>query len=457
MCASRRYSLPFWGTLLVCLLLSAVATQSLGYRASRVERIKAESQLADRANAFNQAVWLRLYKLETLAMTLQLHNGKPAHFFEAARILVRDGTVCGMLLAPDGRVSEVWPPEQRDRYMGLDLLKDPTLQRLIAAGKDISLSGPFPVAPGRSVLYGYKLVYLSDGGTRDRFWGILVFCMNFEDILREAGLDEPELQGKTLQLVRDDGSAALGAYPADRRPALPLTRFGQKEDEKRVAISASTDGALEYTFDTAGTWWVLRVHPIDLWWQNLAVWLFGLGCLVCSLLVALLVRQVCILHRTRQVLELLLNHDQLTGALNRHGLFRALGKRLRSLAGRSFLAYMDLNKFKQVNDTYGHEAGDKMLCAFVAAVTRHVDERHLFARMDGDEFVLIFPPDQSRQKVEETLSAVRQACATPLEICPGQQVRTEFACGLAFWPEGESSFQAVLRLADSAMYRDKNR
>ena len=456
MCASRGYSLPFWGTLLVCLLLSAVATQSLGYRVSRVERIEAESQLADRANAFNQAVWLRLYKLETLAMTLQLHNGKPIHFFEAARLLVRDGTVCGMLLTPDGRVSEVWPPEQRERYMGLDLLKDPTLQRLIAAGKDISLSGPFPVAPGRSVLYGYKLVYLSDDGKRNRFWGILVFCINFEDILREAGLDEPKFQGKTLQLVRDDGSAALGGYPADRRPALPLARFGQDEGEKRAAISA-TDGVLEYAFDTAGVWWMLRVQPIDLWWQNHAVWLFGLGCLLGSLLVALLVRQVCILHRTRQVLELLLNHDQLTGALNRHGLFRALDKRLRALAGRSFLAYMDLNKFKLVNDTYGHEAGDKVLCAFVAAVTRHVDERHLFARMGGDEFVLIFPPDLSRQQVEETLSAVRQACAVPLEIRPGRQVRTEFACGLAFSPEGEDSFHAVLRQADSAMYRDKNR
>lgn len=453
---SRRYALPFWGTLLVCLLLSAVATQSLGYRASRVERIETESQLADRANAFNQAVWLRLYKLETLAMTLQLHKGKPAHFFEAARTLVRDGSVCGMLLAPDGIVSKVWPLEQREQYAGLNLLKDPTLQRLIAAGKDISLSGPFPVSAGYSVLYGYKLVYLSDEDMRDRFWGILVFCIKFEDILREAGLDVSELQGKTLQLVRDDGSAALQAYPADRRPALPLARF-ESEQGNRTAVSASTDGALEYTFDTAGAWWVLRVQPVGLWWQNPAVWPFGLGCLVCSLLVALLVRQVCILHRTRQALELLLNHDQLTGALNRHGLFRALGKRQRSLAGRSFLAYMDLNKFKQVNDTYGHEAGDKVLCAFVAAVMQHVDERHLFARMGGDEFVLIFPPDMPQRDVEETLAGIRQACAVPLEVGRGAHVCTEFACGLTFWPEGEDGFQGVLRQADTAMYRDKKR
>lgn len=456
MYSSRRYSLSFWMTLLVCLLLSAVVTQSLGYRASRVERIEAESQLADRANAFKQAVWLRLYKLETLAMTLQLHNGKPAHFFEAARTLVRDGSVCGMLLAPDGIVNKVWPGEQRDQYMGLNLLKDPTLQRLIAAGKDISLSGPFPIAEGRSVLYGYKLVYLSDADMRDRFWGILVFCINFDDILREAGLDEPELQGRTLQLVRDDGSAALQAYAAGSRPALPLTRFPEAQ-EVRTAVSASADGVLEYTFDTAGAWWVLRVEPVGLWWQNPAVWPFGLGCLVCSLLVALLVRQVCVLHRTRQALELLLNHDQLTGALNRHGLFLALGRRQRNLVGRSFLAYMDLNKFKQVNDTYGHEAGDKVLCAFVAAVTRHVDERHLFARMGGDEFVLIFPPGLSRQEVEKTLADIRQACAVPLEVCPDERVCMEFACGLALWPEGEDSFQSVLRQADSAMYRDKKR
>lgn len=456
MYSSRKYSLSFWAALLVCLLLSAVATLTLGYRANRVERIEAASQLADRANAFKQAIWLRLYKMETLAMTLQLHNGKPAHFFEAARTLVRDGSIYGMLLAPDGIVRKVWPLEQREQYMGLNLLKDPALQRLISAGKDIGLSGPFPVAEGHSVLYGYKLVYLSEPDGQSRFWGILVFCISFEDVLREAGLDVPELQGRTPQLVRDDGSAALQAYPPDRRPALPLTRFRQ-DAGKREAVSASTDGVLEYTFDTAGAWWVLRVQPVGLWWQNAAVWPFGLGCLVCSLLVALLVRQVCVLHRTRQALELLLNHDQLTGALNRHGLFRALARRLRGLAGRSFLAYMDLNKFKLVNDTYGHEAGDKVLCAFVAAVTRYVDGRHLFARMGGDEFVLIFPPDMERQDVEKTLGGIREACAVPLEVRPGEQVRIEFACGLTFWPAGENSFQAVLRQADTAMYRDKKR
>lgn len=452
---SRSYALPFWGTLLVCLLLSAVAVQSLGVRAGRTERIETESQLADRAHAFNQAVWMRLYKLETLAMTLQLHNGTPAHFFEAARILVRDASVRGMLLAPGGVVDTVWPPEQGERYLGLNLLKDPTLHRLIAAGKNISLSGPFPVSPGESVLYGYKLVYLSDEDKRDSFWGVLVFCISFEDILREAGLDVTVLQGRTLQLVRDDGSAALQDYPADRQPAVPPARFEQVWEEP--AISAASDGVLEYAFDTAGVWWTLRVQPVGIWWQNPNVWSFGLGCLLCSLLVALLVRQVYILHRTRQALELLLNHDQLTGALNRHGLFRALARRLRSLAGRSFLAYMDLNRFKQVNDTYGHEAGDRVLCAFVAAVMQHVDDRHLFARMGGDEFVLIFPPGLSRQEAERTLAGIRQTCAVPQEICPGERVGTEFACGLTFWPEGEHSFQSVLRQADAAMYRDKKR
>ena len=98
-----------------------------------------------------------------------------------------------------------------------------------------------------------------------------------------------------------------------------------------------------------------------------------------------------------------------------------------------------------------------MLCAFVTAVTRYVDDRHLFARMGGDEFVLIFPPGMVRQDVERALADIRQACAVPLEICPGERICIEFACGLTFWPEGETSFQAVMRQADTAMYRDKKR
>lgn len=448
---SRKTALAFWMSLLVCLLLSLAVTRGVGMRAVQIERAEVERQLADRAGAFRRALWLRLYQLETLDMLLRLHDGEPIHFAAAAQYMKRISSVSGILLAPGGVVSQVWPEEGQKRYLGMNLLKDPTLQRLVHAGKNISLSGPFPLSATQSVLYGYKLVYLpgKDGGKV--FWGILAFYISFEDLLREAGLDSQELQGRSLRLVRDDGSAApLSVAPGARRAA-------HRGGEAEAAELPPAENILEYSFDTAGTWWALWVYPVGIWWQNSAVWPFALGCLACSLLVALLVRQVCVLRRTRRALEQLLNHDALTGALNRHGLLRALERKGRSVGKGAFLAYMDLNKFKQVNDTCGHDAGDRVLRAFVAAVQRHADERCLLARIGGDEFVLLFPVGMSRLQVRDLVDAIRRAYGEPLKLRQGELIQCDFACGLAFWPEWEENFQAVLHRADVAMYRDKHR
>lgn len=449
--SSRKPSLVFWASLLACLLLSAVVTRGVGMRAVQIERAEMERQLVDRANAFRQALWLRLYQLETLDILLRLHDGKPIHFAGAAKSMERISAVSGVLLAPGGIVSQVWPEEGRERYLGLNLLKDPTLQRLIHTGKNISLSGPFPLSETQSVLYGYKLVFLPGREGQEIFWGILAFYISFEDLLREAGLETWELQGRHLRLMRDDGSATPLSLGPEIRPMPASGKDGEADD------GPPTGNVLEYSFDTAGAWWSLWVYPVGIWWQNPAVWPFALGCLACSLLVALLARQVCVQRRTRQALEKLLNHDALTGALNRHGLFRELEQKGRMVGRGAFLAYVDLNKFKQVNDTCGHEAGDRVLRAFVDAVSRHTDERVLLARIGGDEFVLLFPVGMTRLMVEDIIADIRTTYAEPLELCGGRRLHCRFACGLVFWPEQEADFQAVLHRADIAMYRDKHR
>lgn len=447
----QKSALAFWVPLLICLLLSVVVVRLFGIRAVQIERAEVENLLADKANAFRQALWLRLYHLETLNMLLRLHNGLPIHFADAAQGMRRLSSKSSILLAPGGIVSRAWPVEQEARYVGLNLLKDPTLQRLIHAGKTISLSGPFPLSEDQSVLYGYKLVYLPGKDGQEVFWGILAFYLSFEDVLREAGLDAPSVLGRTIRLVRDDGIA--------ESPVFAQTSRNGEFDRHRPgnATLPGSGNVLEYAFDTAGAWWALWAYPVGMWWKNASVWPLALGCLVGSLLVALLSRQVCVLHMTRRALEQLLNHDALTGALNRHGLFRALAGKDQAVGRRSFLAYVDLNKFKRVNDTYGHEAGDKVLQAFVRAVHLHVDEDCVLARIGGDEFVILFPVGTALAQAKRVIAAIRRTFAEPLELRSGDELCCDFACGLVFWPEREENFQAVLHRADIAMYRDKHR
>jgi diguanylate cyclase (GGDEF)-like protein/PAS domain S-box-containing protein len=91
-------------------------------------------------------------------------------------------------------------------------------------------------------------------------------------------------------------------------------------------------------------------------------------------------------------LRFLADHDPLTGILNRRGIEVAFGRlqRRRGLARPAALAYLDLDRFKLINDLYGHPAGDEVLRQLCTRVKSHLAEQESFARVGGDEFVILF-------------------------------------------------------------------
>jgi diguanylate cyclase (GGDEF)-like protein/PAS domain S-box-containing protein len=91
-------------------------------------------------------------------------------------------------------------------------------------------------------------------------------------------------------------------------------------------------------------------------------------------------------------LRFLADHDPLTGILNRRGIEVAFGRlqRRRGLARPAALAYLDLDRFKLINDLYGHPAGDEVLRQLCARVKSHLADQESFARVGGDEFVILF-------------------------------------------------------------------
>lgn len=137
-------------------------------------------------------------------------------------------------------------------------------------------------------------------------------------------------------------------------------------------------------------------------------------------------------------------HDQLTGALNRHGL-EASARLARDLAARegrdTAVVVVDLDSFKQFNDTFGHAAGDRRLAQLAEDWSRVLRRTDLVARVGGDEFVVVLP-GAGTDEAEELVSRMRNADDIP------------WAAGVTTWPTHESFDQALTR-ADASMYADK--
>lgn len=159
------------------------------------------------------------------------------------------------------------------------------------------------------------------------------------------------------------------------------------------------------------------------------------------------------LKRGEQAANHLANHDALTGLANRRALEEALSQAL-ALGRMVAVCFMDLDGFKQVNDTQGHDAGDEVLRVVAARLMSQARPGDCVARLGGDEFVVLL---SGLCTSEEAMSAMKRCMeAVHLSIALGAGVMVQVGCsiGIALSEEGSSAAN-LLQSADEAMYEAK--
>jgi diguanylate cyclase (GGDEF)-like protein len=155
----------------------------------------------------------------------------------------------------------------------------------------------------------------------------------------------------------------------------------------------------------------------------------------------------------------LARHDSLTGLPNRQALRDQLGQATtRALRGHRTMALLllDLDRFKTVNETLGHEAGDMLLRAVVKRLTGSVREGDLIARLGGDEFAVLLEDIEGPVEVEAVASNIGAAFQEPFDV-GGRQVSVTASVGITVCPVDGKEPVALLNNADIAMYQAKER
>jgi len=188
-----------------------------------------------------------------------------------------------------------------------------------------------------------------------------------------------------------------------------------------------------------------------------AVYQLGAGLVVIASVIvttSIVLRQIVALDRANQLLHELSIHDELTGLPNRRQLMLELSRQLaRVRRGASFaLVMLDLDGFKRVNDTYGHEAGDRLLVALAQALDAETRDIDLVARVGGDEFVVILPDvdaDSAAPIAERMVHAIHRASRETYPDC-----RVTASAGLAFAAIADEPGD-LLRRADAEAYAAK--
>jgi diguanylate cyclase (GGDEF)-like protein len=150
-------------------------------------------------------------------------------------------------------------------------------------------------------------------------------------------------------------------------------------------------------------------------------------------------------------------HDDLTGLPNRILFFDRLGQaieRSRRSVTRFAVVFVDLNGFKDVNDTDGHAAGDEILRQVAARLTSGVRASDTVARLGGDEFTVLYEGIPSREAAQRLAQGIHEKFVQPMLI-DGRPHSISISAGLALYPDDGGCPETLLQFADTAMYEEK--
>ncbi len=169
------------------------------------------------------------------------------------------------------------------------------------------------------------------------------------------------------------------------------------------------------------------------------------------------ISSVCELDAAQNRLRTLAHYDELTGLPNRALFLRLLREIVEDAAEHDVLQallFLDLDRFKDINDSFGHAAGDRLLIEITARLRQTARRGDVIARLSGDEFAIILRRAGHMDDIENVLARFLTAIRAPIRIGT-DQVSTQASIGLTVFPLDESSPQNLLRHADLAMYEAK--
>ncbi len=339
-------------------------------------------------------------------------------------------------LAPNDIISHVYPLEGNEKAVGLDFRTVPNQYKTVLLAKEsknVYIAGPLElVQGGRAIIARYPI--FTDIPHNNEYWGGLSVVINYEKLIEKSnlhsleGVDIALVASQQDQLIEGD-EKVITEYDVTYPIYLPngnWTLFAKYTDFDEI----ESIGSFKVLFSALG-WMAFSVIYI---------------------LVLFLINNYLRAHK-------LSLHDELTKLPNRRYLFNEL-ERIMSRKGASVqftVLNIDLNKFKAINDSLGHEAGDEVLKHTASLLTRCVRSSDFVSRVGGDEFVVVLQRSAKPEDVEQVIRNIHSFIENNVLRWNGHKIWLSISIGYCSYigKADPSAINDILSKADKSMYQEK--
>ncbi len=436
-------------TLIILVCLGSYWTYMAQTIGKNQQQLLMSDIVAAQASAIERRLSRSLSATDILVQEVIQQGGEFERFDLYADAVLRTiGGVSNLQLAPNGIISRIYPLAGNEKAIGHNLLKDDKRRHeAINAIKErrLTLAGPFKLVQGGIAVIGRNPVFLNRNGT-EQFWGFASALIFLEDLLQATELDQLETKGYSFELSRIDpqsGQASVFARStSDLNDSLHSVTIPVPNASWTLSMSS---------IKTGPDWLALFGYSFSIVLAALAAWILNF-----------ILRQPdklrAIVKQKTLELEELAFYDHLTGLANRRLLNEQLTQKVREAVrykkNIAFL-YLDLDDFKRINDSIGHDAGDQLLKQISLRLNSVVRGSDLVARLGGDEFGILLLDSESINDISRIAKKLIVAVSEPVSIYD-QEFIVSPSIGITMIPADGDAASDILKHADMAMYSAKN-
>ncbi len=327
---------------------------------------------------------------------------------------------------PEGIVKYAYPLEGNEATIGHNVLTSEatSLESYIAMEENtFVVSGPFLLLQGMQGLAIRNPLFIDEGDT-NAFWGFITIVLPVPDVLKDTGVFELENLGYEFRLTARYKDADMIFFETQH--------YSEQFAESMPIHIGDTQWSLSM---------YVKKDRQDICIQSL---LFFAAFILCS----------TIIYGAIQRVEYRLERDPLSGAYNRRVLESFIKPRDLAKEKKFVVLYIDLNDFKPVNDTFGHETGDRLLIAYVKRLQSNIKSDGLIYRIGGDEFVVIIPGLIKTEAIKAMIKRINHI-SKDIFIIHGHTISVSASIGYSIFPLEGKDIKALLEIADERMYTDK--